>query len=122
MMITVIIIVIMLVCYSLVFNRDCQCKTELLMHGIIVFDVKYGQHQWETASRALRCHFHQPALINQSHWSIKTVNILLYYATVLFVYVTRELLPTDDYETICDIFIQLLVVCSIGNEIALVTL
>lgn len=56
------------------FDQDCQCKTEPLMHGIIVFDVKYGQHQWETASRASRCHFHQPTLIDQSHWSTRTVN------------------------------------------------
>lgn len=75
MMTIIMIVITIVVYYSVVFNRDCQCKTELLMHGIIVFDVKYGQHQWETASRALRCHFHQPALITQSHWSIKTVNM-----------------------------------------------
>lgn len=63
-------------CHSSAFYQDCQCKTESLMHGIIIFDVKYGQHQWETVSRASRCHFHhQPIQINQLHWSIKTVKI-----------------------------------------------
>jgi len=47
------------------------------MHGIIVFDVKYGQHQWETVFRASRCHFHhRPALITQLYWSIKTVDTI----------------------------------------------
>lgn len=62
---------------SSAFHQDCQCKTELLMRGIIVFDVKYGQHQWETVFRASRCHFHhRPALINQLYWNIKTVGII----------------------------------------------
>lgn len=70
----------MYICHSSAFHQDCQCKTESLMHGIIIFDVKYGQHQWETVSRASRCHFHhQPIPINQLHWSIKTVRSILYY-------------------------------------------
>lgn len=62
-----------------------QCKTELLMHGIIVFDVKYGQHQWETVFRASRCHFHhRPALINQLYWNIKTVGTIEILISIFF--------------------------------------
>lgn len=65
---------------SSAFHQDCQCKTESLMHRIIIFDVKYGQHQWETVSRASRCHFHhQPIPNNQLHWSIKKVCLILLY-------------------------------------------
>lgn len=63
--------------HSSAFHQDCQCKTELLMRGIIVFDVKYGQHQWETVFHASRCHFHHRlALINQLYWNIKTVGAI----------------------------------------------
>lgn len=69
----------------LAFHRDCQCKTELLMHGIVVFDVKYGQHQWETVFRASRCHFHhRPALINRLYWSIRTVGTIEIHYTIIF--------------------------------------
>lgn len=57
----------------LAFDQDCQCKTELLMHGIIVFNIKYGQHQWETVFRALRCLFHQPLPLALHRSIIKTV-------------------------------------------------
>jgi len=63
-----------------VFHQDCQCKTELLMHGIIIFDDKYGQHQWETVFRASRCHFHhRPVLITRLYWSTKTVDTIDFF-------------------------------------------